>query len=187
MVLWLISNLFLFFYLKWTTRDRLCLTIIVHYHFIFPSENFFWYSFFSSPFFYQTYQPCFLFFLINQYNILFEHFGTPPEVILRLYQWEAIYSVNRFLFQLWVGRRSRGIVRSIGNQPGSGTPLHKRGERMAPGIVANCHLNWNRIIHNLLVCQVQSEVKKEERRERRKMREKKLINRTQYMESILIF
>lgn len=59
---------------------------------------------------------------------------------------------------------------------------------MASGIVANCRLNWNRIIHNLLVCQVQWEVKKKvERRKKENEREKKLINRKQYTESILIF
>lgn len=45
------------------------------------------------------------------------------------------------------------------SQRGLKSPLHKRGRRMASGIVANCRLNWNRIIHNLLVCQVQWEVK----------------------------
>lgn len=59
---------------------------------------------------------------------------------------------------------------------------------MASGIVANCRLKWNRIIHNLLVCQVQWEVKKKVVEKERKWEEKKkLINRKQYTESILIF
>lgn len=58
---------------------------------------------------------------------------------------------------------------------------------MAAGIVANCRLNWERIIHNLLECQVQWEVKKSRRGEGNKMKREKLINREQNIESILIF
>ena len=101
----------------------------------------------------------------------------------RLYQWEGdFHSVNCFLFELWVGKSewcSRGIVGAPLTQLGLKSPLHKRGRRMAPGVVANCRLNWNRIIHNLLVCQVQWEVKKKvKRREREKENErrKKKVN-----------
>lgn len=67
-----------------------------------------------------------------------------------------------FLLQHWVRSEQykHGMVWSPSNQPCVKSPLHKRGSRMASGIMANCCLNWNRIIHNLLLCQVQWEVKK---------------------------
>lgn len=176
-VLRLISNGEIF---QWNTRERHHLTILLHYRIWCPQELPFVFVFFH--FFLLTFllpKPLTLCSIL--WSIPFLCFYCSPTLTSarRLYQWEGDFpSVNCFLFQLWVGKSEwciRGIVGAPLTQLGLKSPLHKRGRRMAPGVVANCRLNWNRIIHNLLVCQVQWEVKtKVKRREReRKWEEKK--------------
>lgn len=114
----------------------------------------------------------------------FPHSAAAKRQINRKRLWYYI------LLQCWVGRRERcrhGMVWSSPNQLCVKSPLHKRGRRMASGIGANCCLNWNRIIHNLLVCQVQWEVKKKGEGRNKEKRGEKLIHWKQYMENIYIF